>query len=132
MSGAGRTTTTRCSRRTACARKLFSAGGHERLLRAFPAGGCSASTCEPLWSGELSFEPDPLLQPAVAGDVVFVAGLQGQLAAFDTSGCGAPTCAPLWTASVDSRITGAPAVNNGQLYVGTSDGRLVAFGLHGA
>ncbi|MBN2622608.1 MAG: PQQ-binding-like beta-propeller repeat protein, partial [Acidimicrobiales bacterium] len=53
---------------------LFSAGRHERLLRAFPAGGCSASTCEPLWSGELGFEPDPVLQPAVAGDVVFVAG----------------------------------------------------------
>lgn len=111
---------------------LFSAGRNEELLRAFPADGCGAPTCEPLWSGELGFEPDSVLQPAVAGGVVFVAGLQGQLAAFDASGCGTPTCAPLWTASVGSRITGSPAVNNGQLYVGTSDGRLVAFGVHGA
>ena len=28
-----------------------------------------------------------------------------------------------------SQITGAPAVSDGQLYVGTADGRLVAFGL---
>ena len=66
-------------------------------------------------------------QPAVAGGLVFVGS--GQVMAFDAAGCGAPTCAPLWTDSLDSYVTGAPAVSNGQLYVGTADGRILAYGL---
>lgn len=82
-------------------------------------------------------------QPAVAGGLVFTAtspldDSDGSVHAFDVTGCGKKgkkkdgkdgTCDPLWSASTGSGITGAPAVSNGQLYVGTSDGRLVAYGL---
>ncbi len=104
------------------------------LLHAFsvdgsPQNGCPQGICDPLWSASLGFAPDLSLQPAVAGGVVFVAGAGGEIAAVDAAGCGSPPCAPLWTGSVGSQITGSPAVSNGQLYVGTADGRLVAFGV---
>jgi outer membrane protein assembly factor BamB len=53
----------------------------------------------------------------------------GRLAALaaDAAGCGVATCSPLWTAATGSRITGAPAVSNGTLYLGTADGRLLAY-----
>ena len=104
-------------------------------LYAYPAAGCGAATCPPAWSAEVNTLPDngaPVLQPAVAGGVVYLAGEGGVLYAFDAAGCGAATCEPLWSASVDSEITGAPAVSNGRVYVGTADGRLVAFGLPAA
>lgn len=94
-----------------------------------PQNGCPGGTCDPLWSGALGFAPDLSLQPAVAGGVVSVAGTGGELAAFDATGCASSSCAPLWTGSVGSQISGSPAVSNGRLYVGTADGRLVAFGL---
>jgi outer membrane protein assembly factor BamB len=105
---------------------------HAYSVDGSPQAGCTGGTCDPLWSASLGFAPDLSLQPAVAGAVVFVAGTGGELAAFDAAGCGSPPCTSLWTASVGSQITGSPAVSNGQLYVGTADGRLVAFGLPAA
>jgi outer membrane protein assembly factor BamB len=105
------------------------ADGGAGTLRVYDAAGCQPQLCDPLWTAGLGFTADLSVQPAVAGGVVFVAGTGGELAAFDAAGCGAPPCAPLWTGSVGSTITGSPAVSNGQLYVGTADGRLVAFGL---
>jgi hypothetical protein len=67
-------------------------------------------------------------QPAVAGGVVFTGGFD-RVMAFPAAGCGAATCAPIWSDLTNSRITGAPAVSNGQLYVGTADRRLLAYGL---
>jgi outer membrane protein assembly factor BamB len=102
-------------------------------LYAFASAGCGAATCAPVWSATLAAVPggadEAILQPAVAGGVVFIAGSGGMLNAFDAAGCGAAVCTPIWTAAVGSEITGAPAVSDGQLYVGTADGRLVAFGL---
>lgn len=37
-----------------------------------------------------------------------------------TAGC-------FWSAATGSPITGAPAVSNGRLYIGTQDGRLIAY-----
>ncbi len=102
---------------------------HAYSVDGSPQNGCPGGTCDPSWSATLGFTPDLSLQPAVAGGVVFVAGAGGEIAAVDAAGCGSPPCAPLWTGSVGSQITGSPAVSNGQLYVGTADGRLVAFGL---
>jgi outer membrane protein assembly factor BamB len=74
-------------------------------------------------------------QPAVSGPagdaVVFAATADGSVYAFPAGGCGAgvTACEAPWSSWVGSPITGAPAVSNGRLYVGTEDGRLVAFGL---
>lgn len=76
-------------------------------------------------------------QPAVAGGLVFTGAADGWVRAFDAAGCGAPTCAPLWSDQTNPfdettgpPITGAPAVSRGQLYVGTSAGVIVAYGLN--
>jgi outer membrane protein assembly factor BamB len=67
-------------------------------------------------------------QPAVAGGVVFTASsadwdpTNGSLRAFD-----ATDGSLLWQDELGSRITGAPAISGGNLYVGTQDGRLLAY-----
>jgi hypothetical protein len=105
---------------------------HAYSVDGSPQAGCPGGTCDSLWSASLGFALDLSLQPAVSGNVVFVAGTRGELAAVDAAGCGSPPCAPSWTASVGSQLTGAPAVSNGQLHVGTAAGRLIAFGLPAA
>jgi outer membrane protein assembly factor BamB len=61
--------------------------------------------------------------------VVFTGSADGTVRAFNAAGCAASVCGQLWADSTGSEITGAPAVNQGQLYVGTADGRLIAYGL---
>lgn len=75
------------------------------------------------------------LQPAVAGDLLFVAGRQ-EVQAIDVDDCVTSSfCNSVWTRQLvgdpgwTEAITGAPAIDRGQLYVGTTRGRLVAFGL---
>lgn len=101
-------------------------------LVAVDAGGCGAAVCEPLWSTAVDGTA-VTVQPAVAGDgdeaVVFVGTQGGTVAAVAAGGCGAPTCPVRWQASVGAAITGAPAVSNGKLVVGTADGRIAAFRL---
>ena len=66
----------------------------------------------------------------MAGGVVYVGQESGKLWAFDAGGCGSATCTdPLWKVRTGAVISGAPAVNQGRLYVGTADDRLLAFGL---
>lgn len=73
------------------------------------------------------------VQPAVAGGLVFTGAEDGTVMAFDAAGCGNPSCDPLWSVDAgDTSISGAPAVNQGRLYVGTGDGRLLAYGLPAA
>lgn len=98
-------------------------------LVAVDADGCGAATCPTLWSASSGSGSTVREQPAVAGGVVFTGWADGSVHAFDASGCGAATCSPVWSASTGSDISGAPAVTNGQLYVGTIDGRLIAYGL---
>jgi outer membrane protein assembly factor BamB len=61
--------------------------------------------------------------------VVFTGSASGAVTAFAAAGCGATSCPSVWSESTGSRITGAPAISQGQLYVGTQDGQLVAYGL---
>jgi outer membrane protein assembly factor BamB len=106
-------------------------------LVALDAAGCGAATCPALWSAPVGGKA---LQPAVAGGVVFVGTDTGDgtgtVEAFVATGCGHPTCAPAWAHDLDEPATGAPAVANGHLYVGTglpiadtqpATGHLVAF-----
>ncbi|HEV7761674.1 MAG TPA: PQQ-binding-like beta-propeller repeat protein [Acidimicrobiales bacterium] len=71
------------------------------------------------------------VQPAVAGGVVFTGTAVGDVMAFDAHGCGAATCAELWSDNTGSRIAGAPAISLGKVFVGTNDGRLIAYGPSG-
>jgi PQQ-like domain len=74
--------------------------------------------------------PSLTVQPAVAGEtggVVFTGASDGTVSAFAAAGCGTPTCGPLWEADAGGAVTGAPAVSGGQVYVGTAEGRLVAY-----
>ena len=69
------------------------------------------------------------MQPGAATDVVVVGAEDGTVSAFATDGCGYSTCAPLWSDDTGSTITGAPAISVGRVFVGTADGRLIAYGL---
>jgi outer membrane protein assembly factor BamB len=90
-----------------------------------------ASNGAELWRGATGSEV--VEQPAVAGGVVFTASSTGfdpstgSLRGFDAAGCGSSTCTPLWSTETGSRITGAPAISAGTLFVGTRDGRLLAY-----
>lgn len=96
---------------------------------ALPEDGCGNAVCEPIWQSSPGAGGAIRVQPAVANDVLFVAGSgdDGELRAFDATGCGGPVCDPTWSTTTGSPITGAPAVSNGYLYVGTSDGHLNAY-----
>lgn len=99
-------------------------------LFALDADGCGGASCGPLWRGtDAGATGGADEQPAVANGVVYAAWGDGSVRAFDTGGCGAATCGSLWSSLIGSPVTGAPAVTGGQLYVGTQDGRVVAYGL---
>jgi outer membrane protein assembly factor BamB len=82
-----------------------------------------------LWEADTSAGVEQ--QPAVAGGLVFTAATDGTVEVFAIDACAGSGggCDPVWSVGTGSAITGAPAVDRGQLYVGTADGRLVAYGL---
>lgn len=78
---------------------------------------------------------DDARQPAVVGDVLFIAARE-EVQAFDADDCATSSfCDSVWSENLvgdpgwTEAITGAPAIDRGQLYVGTTRGRLIAFGL---
>jgi outer membrane protein assembly factor BamB len=109
-------------------------GAGNGLLYAFPAAGCGAPSCGPLWSADTGTGAAVSHQPAGGADVIYVGTANGRVVAFPLAGCGAPSCAPRWTGVVDdvagARVNG-PIVSGGVLYAATSTGRLAAFRLPG-
>jgi hypothetical protein len=95
------------------------------FLSAVDPAGCGTSICAPAWFASLNDQP--VLQPAVAGGLVFVAGQAGSLQAYSADGCGDTLCNALWSYATGSAATGAPAVDQGHLVVGTADGNVRAF-----
>jgi outer membrane protein assembly factor BamB len=63
----------------------------------------------------------------VPGGLVYTASANGVVNAFPAAGCGTATCASLWSAATGSTVTGGPVPALGNLYVGTADGRLIAY-----
>ncbi len=64
--------------------------------------------------------------PAVEGDHVYTASLDGNLYAFPTSCVG--TCTPTWAVPVGTLGTNSPpTLSNGNVYIGGYDGRVYAF-----
>jgi outer membrane protein assembly factor BamB len=108
--------------------RLFSTS--EIYLDAYDANGrtnCSGArkVCHPLW--EIA-RTDTFWDgaPVVAGNTVF-ARAGGQLFAMN-----AATGVTLWSSRPDVSIATDPAVANGLLYIGTADGRVVAYDATGA
>ncbi|HEY7070011.1 MAG TPA: PQQ-binding-like beta-propeller repeat protein [Acidimicrobiales bacterium] len=98
---------------------------------ALPAGGCAPATvCAPLWQAQVGSAV--YVPPTVAGDVVYVVTDDGDLVTLALHGCGAATCPaiagyPIGVADPDSAM--APVYDDGRIFVATSDGQVVAFGL---
>lgn len=99
--------------------------GDGRLL-AYDAASCAATTCTAAWEAALGGAVNT--QPAVAGDVVYVAG-GNEIHAFALAGCDAATCTPLKTLAVGSPVTGGPIVDDGRVIAGTQSGHVMAWSL---
>jgi outer membrane protein assembly factor BamB len=77
-----------------------------------------------VWSADTKGGDDVLrlgLQPAVAGDRVYIAGHGGDVQALELA-----TGRDFWRASVELELSGGPAVGEGVVVVGSSGGELVA------
>jgi hypothetical protein len=99
-------------------------------LYAYPATGCGAATCQPLWQVQTGGQFTSA--PSVGGDVVYM-GSDDNLDAFDASGCGAATCTPLWQTNVGAAVyLVTPTVAEGQVFVADLGGTLHAYGLPAA
>jgi outer membrane protein assembly factor BamB len=69
-------------------------------------------------------------EPVVAGDLLFVAPTNGHAIFVYDAGCAdGGTCSPLWTATIHGLVRSGPVVTRDGVYVGTSDGEVVAFRL---
>jgi outer membrane protein assembly factor BamB len=100
------------------------------VVAAFPAHGCGAARCEPLWTG-INFAAGFASSPAVAGGLVFVGKgpasgfpVDAGLYVFDVNGCGAPTCKALsFTQLGESQFyLGAPlAIADGKVIMASND-----------
>jgi outer membrane protein assembly factor BamB len=100
------------------------AGSVGSTLAAWPAAGCGAATCSPLWTASLGATA---WGAASDGQTVFVADQGGTLYAYNLTGCKASSCSPLWTASYPSTSSyGSIAISAGTVYVGAQGGSAVA------
>jgi len=96
----------------------------KRHLFAFPADGCGADRCDPLWS----YRTDDLgvvAGPAVSGDVLYASvqatpdpNTVGVVAAYPAEGCGSEVCDALWTGvNFASGFESPPVVTGGLVLV---------------
>lgn len=97
-------------------------------LDVFAEGGCGQATCAPLWTATTG---SAITQPpaVVPGGLVYTASADGTLRAYNAAGCPTSPCPSRWSATTGSAITGGPVPGLGQIYIGTEDGRLIAYGL---
>jgi hypothetical protein len=95
-------------------------------LQVFATNGCGKSTCTPLWTGHT--HSSITRQPAAtSGGLVYTVSADGTVHAYPAAGCGGSTCTSRWSAATGGTITGGPVPALGNLYIGTSDGRLIAY-----
>lgn len=127
-------------------------GSDDGYLYAFDANGIINCTivggtqaCRALWVGATGGgSSSPAVAPptaAATNGVVYVGGLANSgnnLYAFDANGVinctivgGTQTCQPLWVGATNGFVQSSPAVANGVVYVGSSDGSLYAFAAAG-
>lgn len=85
----------------------------------------AADTGAQLWEATLPANGSAVV---AGGEVAYVAA-GTDIVAFAVDGCGAASCPALTTIPVGATVSGGPIVDDGRIVVGTSDGRVVAFGL---
>jgi len=97
-------------------------------LAVFSAAGCGAPTCTPVWTAQTG---SSIGQPPsiTSGGLVYTGSDDGSIHAYSASGCGSPTCTSLWSVATGSKITGGPVNALGRVFVGTADGRIIAYSL---
>jgi outer membrane protein assembly factor BamB len=113
-------------------------GSNDGKLYAFDAAGGAATctgtpgVCVPLWVGATGGAV--FSSPAVSNDVVYVGSADKKLYAFDAtperSACSSATpkvCSALWTAATGSVVFSSPSIENGVVFVGSSDKKVYAF-----
>jgi outer membrane protein assembly factor BamB len=115
-------------------------GSSKDTLYAFDAagdtnctGGPPTKTCAPLWTATAGSDLD-ISAPAVVNGVLYIGSFDRNLYAFDATGntncTGGPptkTCVPLWTTTASNGTFSSPAVENGLVFIGSSDHNLYAF-----
>jgi len=92
-------------------------------------------SCKPIWTSTAWM--DGRSTPAVSNGTVYIGSYRSGLLAFDASGTRRPNCtgvaylnrvcSPLWVAPTGPQMGSSPAVTNGVVYIGASDGKLYAF-----
>jgi outer membrane protein assembly factor BamB len=96
-------------------------GGTVDAVLAYRTGcGSQGSTCTPAreYQGGTG-------RPVVSDGVLYAANGH-DVVAFDL-GCGEASCRPVWTGTVEGVVRSGPIVTDGAVYVGTSQGNVVAF-----
>jgi hypothetical protein len=83
------------------------------------------TVCRPKWTYD-----DVRSDVAVTATTVYAATTAG-VGAFPALGCAASTCPATWTGTVSGSVVGMPAVGDGVVIVGTSDGSIDAFAADG-
>ena len=109
-------------------RLFVGAGGYLAAYDATGATNCTKAVpriCHPLWALTAPDAPATDGPPVVSGNTLFVRGLTN-VVAFDVA-----TGARRWETSPTVSVASNPAVANGVLFVGGSDGRLYAFDANG-
>jgi outer membrane protein assembly factor BamB len=125
-------------------------GAEDHTFYAFDAAGKTNCVgrprrCRPLWTatpGGVNSGLGFVSSPAVVNGVVYVAAADHNLYAYDADGvtncrrtpasAGSKTvCEPLWTGAAGDVLQSSPAVVNGVVYVGASNGMLNAFDARG-
>jgi outer membrane protein assembly factor BamB len=104
---------------------LVYVGARDGNLYAFDAAGttnCGGSprVCSPIWAATTTAGVEVASSPAISGDTVYVGA--DNLYAFD-----ALTGARRWVAPTAGSIESSPALGNGLVYVGDSNGTMLAF-----
>jgi hypothetical protein len=104
------------------------------VVLAFPAAGCGAAVCQPIWTGMAQSEGEES-DPVVVGHMVLVAAspvirpddlsTTGGIFAYSTTPCGTPSCEPVAFLDLQTNginYVGEPlAVANGQVMMITED-----------
>jgi hypothetical protein len=96
-------------------------GGTADAVLAYRAGcGAQSSACAPAraYQGGAG-------RPVISGGVLYAAN-GNDVVAFDL-GCGETSCRPVWTGTIEGLVRSGPIVTDDAVYVGTSQGEVVAF-----